>query len=308
MKRRQVAFLTTLLTLVGTAGASASESTAERWRRELNDTRSLLLDAEWQNAQTESRRLLEELMADLKGGPGSAELVAVALAQLALAEAGLGRREEALWQLDSAEIFNPALGRQELAEFGIAGARLVEWRRAPTRRSEGPPLVLGTRVEGFSPPRISAGNYIVLRASAEQLRLLDPQLEASFVIDERGTTSEPLLRGRLDNPAPILLSLDVLREFRFRPATFRGKAVATVWNVPLPLTQGALRQALWDLKRSWIESLLRNARWQAAVDEAGALSRALAGATGPGAAEKQTIVAYYLSQARAGLAGSQTDP
>lgn len=287
--------------------AAQTETTAERWQRELAENRALLLARDWSGALEPSRRLLEELMADLKGGPGSAELVAVALAQLGLAEAGVERHREALWHLRCAAIFNPAIGATSLGEeFGPVGARLDGWRAEPTLATQGPPPATGSSAGGLHPPRIVAGNFIILRASVEQLQLLDPELEVAFVIDDRGRIVEPRVHGRLDNPAPILLSLEVLLEFRFEPARYRGRPIAVAWKLPLPLTQSVVRKAVWDLKRDAIESLLRDRRWQAALDEADALARALARGDGPAIAEKQTIVAYYLSQARSGLAAAES--
>lgn len=292
--------------LYGSSLPARPEPLAARWQRELGEARSLILAESWTAAETTGRRLLEELMADLKGGSEAAELVAVATAQLALAEAGLGRRRDALWHLRVAEIFNPALRLTALAaEFPTAGERLDDWRAQATLRAGGPPPATDMRIDHLFPPRILAGNFVVLRASLDQLRLLDPELEVSFVIDPEGTAVEPSVHGRLDNPAPVLLSLELLRDFRFEPARLGAEPIAVLWKLPLPLTQGALRKGVWELKRSSIESLLREQEWQQALDEASALSEALSRGSGPAVADKQTVAAYYISRARAGLEAAE---
>lgn len=281
------------------------EATAARWQRELAAARELLPAGSWQEAETEGRRLLEELMADLKGGPEAGELVGVATAQLALAEAGLDRRRDAVWHLRVAEIFNAALGGTDLGDdFGEVGRRLDGWRAAPGLRSEGPLPATDTSIDDLFPPRIVSGNFVVLRASVEQLRLLDPDLEVSFVIDRAGLAAEPVVRGRLDNPAPVLLSLELLKDFRFEPARFANRPVAVLWKLPLPMTQGALRKAVWELKRASIESLLREEEWQRAFDEAEALRQALSRGSGPANEDKRIVAAYYVARAREGLEGA----
>ncbi len=306
--RGRAAALSVAALLIHSVLDAQSESTADRWRRQLAETRQLLLAGRWAEAEPASRMLLEELMADLKGGPQAADLVAVGLAQIALAEAGVGRERDARWHIRSAEIFNPALASTPLAtEFGAVGARLDEWRAMPTLKSTGLPPATDSTIAGLYPPRIVAGNFIVLRASVEQRRLLDPESLVAFAIDDQGLPAEPAIHGRLDNPAPLLLSLEVLREFRFEPARYRDQPVAVLWELPLPLTQSVLRKALWELKRSSIDSLLRGERWQEALDEAEALESALARGTGDAVIAKQTIVAYYISRARAGLAATEPD-
>ncbi len=288
--------------LVAGAIAAQPEAIAARWQRELGDARALLLAESWHEAETTGRRLLEELMADLKGGPQATELVAVATAQLALAEAGLDRRRDALWHIRVAEVFNPSLARTALAEeFGGAGGRLDGWRATSALRTQGPPPATDTTIDDLYPPRIVDGNFVVLRASVEQLRMLDPELEVSFVIAEDGLAVEPAVRGRLDNPAPTLLSLELLKDFRFEPVRYRDRPIASLWKLPLPMTQGAMRKAIWELKRSSIEALLRDQEWQRAFDQASALDTALSRGSGPGIEDKRTVAAYYLSRARAGL-------
>lgn len=292
----------------GSTGAAPGEAAAERWVRQLGEARELLHAGSWGEAARLSRGLHGELMADLKGGEDAIELVATALLQLAVAEAGEGLEDDALWHLGVADAFAPGLGGAPLGgEFGVAGERLDAWRSRARLRETGLPPATDTTIDGLEPPRVEQGNFIVLRASLEQLRLLDPDLRVSFAIDADGRVREPLLDGRLDNPAPLLMSLEVLREFRFAPARYHGRPLAVAWELPLPLTQGALRAGLWELKRARLEALLRDGDWRQAHEEASGLHRALERASGPAADSRRAIVAYYLSRARAGLAASTAD-
>ena len=49
--------------------------------------------------------------------------------------------------------------------------------------------------------------------------------------------------GSLVNPAPVLVSLEVLRDWRFTPATLADQPVAVLFELDLPLTRGATERA-----------------------------------------------------------------
>ncbi|HUF78537.1 MAG TPA: hypothetical protein VMR44_06475, partial [Thermoanaerobaculia bacterium] len=200
----------------------------------------LLRNGAWEEAHGAAGALVAELLGDLKGGPAGAGLLAAAYAQRALAEAGAGEREEALWSLGIATCLDAAFATAPLEAFGEAGARLDTWRRA-----EPDPRAGAERFDtpGLVPPALLESPTIRFRASAEVLRAFDPNLAVEVVIDAEGRPRAPAVQGSLDNPSPVAASLEVLRRWRFDPARLDGRAVPLLALLELPLTPGAAERA-----------------------------------------------------------------
>ncbi len=292
-----------VLVLLGPASA-VTETTAERWLRELQEGKEMLLAERAEEAYELSRKLVDELAAALKGGQDSNDLVATALLQLALAEAGLGWSESAAWHLELAGIFNSAFRDLPLAELGTAGVLLEAGRR---RRFADEPtedeVVDLTPLPGLVPPEILGSPHMVFRASLEVLRALDPDLQVVFVIDRDGRVRQPVVNGRLDNPAPVLLSLEVLRDWSFTPSRLDGEPVPVLFSLDLPLTQGAVRRARHDLRLVGIACLLAAEDWPAARDAAYLLLEKLAAAPpSQGRNEARNRAEGFLAEAEGELA------
>ena len=259
--------------------SAVTDTTAERWLRELQEAKEMLLAERAEEAYEHSRKLVDELVAALKGGQDSNDLVATALLQLALAEAGLGRSEPAAWHLELAGIFNATNRDIPLAEFGTAGALLEEARQQRFADESTADEILDlTPLPGLVPPEILESPQVVFRASLEVLRALDPDLQVVFVIDRDGRVRQPVVNGRLDNPAPVLLSLEVLRDWSFTPARLDSEPVPVRSSLGLPLTQGVIRQARYDLRLMGIANLLAAEDWPAAREAASLLLEELAAA------------------------------
>jgi hypothetical protein len=225
----------------GTALCAAEPSlTVARWQAELARVDGLLRAGSWEEARAASGGLVAELLSDLKGGPAGAGLLAAAYAQRALAEAGVGEREEALWSLGIAGCLEPAFAATPLDGFGEAGERLGSWRRAEPDARAG---AVRSDTPGLVPPALLESPTIVFRASAEVLRAFDLTLAVEVVVDAEGRPRAPSVQGSLDNPSPVAASLEVLRRWRFEPARLDGRAVPLVVILELPLTQGAADRA-----------------------------------------------------------------
>ena len=249
MSSRIAAAAACCLALAAGATLSAVEPspTVTRWQAELSRVDGLLQAGSWEAAGDAAGALVAELVRDLKGGPDGAGLLAAAYAQRALAEAGEGDREAAVWSLGIAVCLEPRFIDAPLGPFGEAGERLGAWRRAGpdprtgAARSDAPVMV---------PPVLLDSPTIVFRASAEVLRAFDPTLAVEVVIDAEGRPRAPAVQGSLDNPSPIAASLEALGRWRFEPARLDGRPVPLVVVLELPLTQGVA-----DRTREALESL-----------------------------------------------------
>jgi hypothetical protein len=182
-----------------------------------------------------------------------------AVARLAVAEAGMGREEDAIWHwhiaqnLDRAE--NPAA---ELATFGKAGELLT---RHPLRRADEPAgLVKPGRKLAGDMPKLSADIGLVPAPKG---------LKVQVVIDAEGRIREPVVvSGAV--PGMIWEVLEALRGWRYEPARRGEEAVAVFRELTLNSPAGKPLPELAALsgKAAEVESLLRAQKWREAEKRA----------------------------------------
>lgn len=210
------------------------------WQKRMQSTHRLLQASDWSSAEVESQALFDELLSHLKAGEGSAALLAAATAQLALAESGLGKNDQAQWHLHLAQNLNPAFRDRGVEGYGIASQRLAAdglraWNQPPPGS-----VVLSLASPDILPPSILESPHIVFRASEEILREFPQDLSVEVVVSPEGRPEHPVVRGSMINPTPVIASLEALRDWRFEPASRNGTPVAVFLYLPLPLTEGAV--------------------------------------------------------------------
>ena len=187
------------------------------------------IDARLQRGEWEPSRAaaLARIEADL-AKPTATEL-ARDLARLALAEAGLGRREDALWHWGAAQNLDPtALSPGDLAAFGAAGELLA---RHPLRHLDEAPA--GLTVYRSDHPGIQPAN----RIAGEIPKLPEPPegmeagvLRIQGIVDLEGRFREPIVLGE-GSPATIYRVLEALREWRYEPAWRNRRRIASFRSV-----------------------------------------------------------------------------
>lgn len=202
-----------------------------------------------------------ELDLALAGDRGPALGLAEALSRLALAEAGLGRTDDAVWHWHEALSLVPGvLSPSELAAYGPPGALLaahplrrpgeapagvVLHRPSPAGPSESgavgrggsasdatvPPAAgAGTSASPFVPPRRLAGELPSPASIRAKHPGIPPRLVVEAVVDALGRVREPVVvSGRL--PDLAVQALESLRAFRFAPATENGAPVAVLLEI-----------------------------------------------------------------------------
>ena len=156
-----------------------------------------------------------------------------------------GRMEDAIWHFHEAENLNPKFRTASLSAYGSGGQKLERHRLRELGQGGRAGAVerLGNADRGIEPPAILASPFMIFRASAEVLRAFPRDLRVELIIDTEGRVREPVVIGSLVNPAPVLVSLEVLRDWRFTPATLADQPVAVLFELDLPLTRGATERA-----------------------------------------------------------------
>jgi len=193
-----------------------------------------------------------------------APYLANAVGRLAVAEAGLGREEDAIWHWHIAQnLDRAALSEKALATFGKAGELLA---RNPLRGvDQAPPgwTVLRTvdPAGDVRPERKREGEVPPLSAEVGQLAA-PKSLEVQVVVDAAGRLREPVvIAGGV--PGMIWETLEGLRSWRYEPARRGDQAVAVFRALTLhpPARSPLTELATLSPKTAKIEALLREKNW-----------------------------------------------
>jgi Gram-negative bacterial TonB protein C-terminal len=171
----------------------------------------------WKGARKEVLGQLERVAEQSGKAPHPA---AVALALLALADAGTGQTGPAICRWDAAQSLDPTLSSTDLSAYGEAGAVL-----AAAQPVENPLPIDNQRM---TPPKKLAGKPPGLTLAAH--RAGRGQLVIEAVIDRD---------GQIRNPKPVqgaelgmgVMGANALCDWRFKPATLNGQPVDVIYQM-----------------------------------------------------------------------------
>ena len=154
------------------------------------------------------------------GGADDATL-ATALTHKALANAGLGKINEALWYWYIAQEISPAVAKSDLSAFGAAGEFLKTSSDYGFRR-----VALRT---GHSGAHRQAGRAQV-SAGASRFGI-GGDLVVQIVIDKNGQPTLPRIVHALPAPTLSFVALEALKHWQFEPARQNGEPVPIVFDL-----------------------------------------------------------------------------
>lgn len=192
-------------------------------------------------------------------------------ARLAVAEAGLGRDEDAVWHWHVAQnLDRGALTAETLTLLGEAGALLA----GHPLRQRGEPLA-GTTVyhaagagDGVQPPRKLAGEPPTLSATVGQVPA-PKVLRVEVVIDAEGRVREPVVIGSAA-PGVVWEALEAMRGWRYEPARKGDERVPVFHQLRLNAPPRRPLAGLVALSKEAVaaEALLRAGSWDQAERKA----------------------------------------
>lgn len=242
----------------------------------------------------------QELVSQLREFESERNLLAAGLRILALAEAGSGRGDEAVWHWQVAQNLQPDL-ELEPAAYGEAGTFLA-WHglrrrdEAPIGMEAVPVADLGA---GSTPPRKIAGEDPVIPGF-----LTSPGAPRwvwlQAVIDSQGRVVEPVvLTGRFD--AMRWAALEAVRTWHFEPARRGGKPVAVFLDIQLPprVETPLVEMVPLNGEVGDVHALLLKQQWGEARTRAAALVRRVAEA-GEADPRRSAATLAFLALAGAG--------
>ena len=222
----------------------APRERTDRWRRRLDDLDRRLRAGEWHRAAHLAERLIDDVSDEADAG--GSDLLAEAVAGLALAEAGLGRAADAVWSWHAAQNLARELAWRDLSAYGAAGrllaAQPLRWPGELAVRTVPP----GEGAFDSARPRGGRGGDVryvqgPIPDYPRPLRLAVPLVEA---VVRHGRAESPVVLSS-HPPAVVLAALDALRTSTFAPAIDRPRAVLI--TLPDPRAGGPADSDLADL-------------------------------------------------------------
>jgi TonB-like protein len=200
------------------AQAPAAGDPGSDWQARTEAVIGQLQRGEWAAAESGSNELLREMVAWIAGGQAAPRSLALITAFRALAEAGLGREDDALWHWAIAQQVAPEIADMKMANFGAAGALLLE--QPPRRTCEEASREGGDIVKPQATERPRPQYPDALRAAG-----IHGTVTIEAVIGVDGTPRSPRLLTPEAPPTLVLAAAESLRVSRFTPARRAGEAV-----------------------------------------------------------------------------------
>lgn len=244
----------TILLGIPCAGMAESLTRGARpWNEQLNTLESHLRQSRWEPARQAADNLAREI-AERSGGPKidhrehaqGPDAVSLdglpapeegltlgrAVAYQAIAEAALGRQEEARWHWYLAQNLDSSLRKLDLTPYGTAGDFLRHHVLAPPeeQHAELPDVLDPVRPEGAASTSFKGPERkkTVYPQRPQDLSGRDRFSETVFTlitVNKEGLIEQPLVVSGGLFPGMLYKAFDALRQWRYSPATLDGKPV-----------------------------------------------------------------------------------
>ncbi|HEX3579282.1 MAG TPA: energy transducer TonB [Thermoanaerobaculia bacterium] len=213
---RNTLFTLLVFGFLGTASAGTGN-----WQDEVSQSAATLRTGNYANSLKVADQVLTAMVERLGAGGADDTMLATALTHKALANAGLGKINEALWYWYIAQEISPAAARSDLSTFGAPGEflkrhPLTDFDASPTGRVT-PARIVKQVMPKFPPgaSRFGIGGDLVVQ----------------IVIDANGQPTLPRIVHALPAPTLSFVALEALKRWQFEPARQNGEAVPIVFDL-----------------------------------------------------------------------------
>ncbi len=209
-----------LLPLLFAVSAYATDPFIDR----IGDSAEALKKHDYAKALKIDQRLIGDMVERLGPGDAESKWFAVAVAHKALALAGLGRNDDAVWYWHVALNIYPAIEQSDMSMFG-APAELLKQHpftppaASPAGRNIRPPKVV-KRVEPLYPAGARAFGVTGIAIFA-------------CVIDKNGSIRDIAMKKALPAPTLSYMAMEALRQWKYEPGTIDGKPVDVLFNLTI---------------------------------------------------------------------------
>jgi TonB family protein len=233
-RRRRVPFL--LAASILFAGVAAAEDpTVTRWKTSLDQSAAALTKGDHGRALKISNGLIEEMVSRLGPGEGSTEIFGLALTHKALASAGAGRNEDALWHWHTVLTLYPAYRNRDLSAYGNPGKFLMENRNVRSPSTFNPKTAAPGTMVNATPPKVTRRVEPRYPAGAKHFGV-GGTLVVEVIITTEGKVTSPILVKTLPAPTLSYVALEAVRQWRFEPGKIDGVVKPVIFTLTMNYT------------------------------------------------------------------------
>jgi TonB family protein len=208
------------LLLLFAVTAYASDPLIDR----LGDSATELKKGDYAKALKVDEKLIGDMLSRLGPGDAESKWFTVAVAHKALALAGLGRNDDAIWYWHVALNLYPAIAQSDMSMFGAPAELLkqhpLQWPDLPRIGGNVKAPVAVKRVEPIYP------------MGARYFHVTGPAIFES-VIDKGGVLRDIMVLKGLPSAPLTYCAMEALRQWKFQPATIDGQPVDVLFNLTI---------------------------------------------------------------------------
>jgi TonB family protein len=214
---RALAVSLLFLGCIGTAGTLS----ADNWRSEVNQSAASLHAGNYAKSLKVIDDILSRMVDRLSAGGADDELLATTLTYKALANAGLGKVDDALWYWYIAQEISTSAAKTDLSAFGAPGEFL---KNHPLSKPN-------TSARGAVTPARVLKQVLPKFPSGASRFGLGGDLLVQIVIDRNGQPTLPRIVRSLPAPTLSFVALEALKHWQFEPARRNGEAVPAIFDL-----------------------------------------------------------------------------
>jgi len=206
------------------AAADEQRKVVERWTERMSESASHLKAQQYGRALKVSNRTVAEMVDRLGPGDASTELFGIVLTYKALAHAGLGEHEEALWYWRIVLGLYPKVAESDMSMFGPAGEFLKQNLDPPPAPDTPDGDLRHPKLVKRVQPHYPHGAHYFGTAG---------ELVVEVVVTPEGRVCSPSIQKPLPAPTLSYAALEALRRWKFEPATVGGTPIAFLFNLTI---------------------------------------------------------------------------
>jgi TonB family protein len=205
------------LLLFSIAASARADSAAAKLAEMLGDSSDLLKSGKYVEAMKLDDVVIREMGEYYVSGDLTTQIFTIAVVHKALACAGLGREDDALWYWYAAASLYPSIAHSDMSAYGKAGKFLVEH----------PPGPLEVRVpQGATIVPPSVIKKVETKYPSQSLNsVVQGPVVIEFIVGRDGRAHTPRIVGDIGAPMVAFATLEAVRQWQFSPATADGKPI-----------------------------------------------------------------------------------
>lgn len=205
---------------------------ADKWEREIGSLESLLESRDWKKAVERSAEVRGKMVRKFQDPAATPARIAETLVVQAIAEANLGRDDDALWHWHTAQNYLEGLPATDLAAYGRAAEILAGRALDDVPPIPAPPAEAQRRKKRDREVKIKGPVQPVYPKSLAKSGM-EGAVVVKIIVGVDGRAHQPVVLDAGLVPAMAFPALEALREWLFSPAEKEGQEVPVYYELKI---------------------------------------------------------------------------